>query len=179
LLGAISTGTEYWREYSSTLPKTSAMRSSYFDTNPGVWSAAMRERLSGMFDGRNRIGWTAVNNVAVAELSLSATGCADLGAEDLDRFGITRELDTMVPYDIPRRWAQRFASEKMAGIHYGARSTRGPMNVWALFGQAGKATVKERGGRVDYIDACALAGLTIVGKPKNMAGAASATPPTP
>jgi hypothetical protein len=96
-LGAISTGTEYWREYSSTLPKTGAMRSSYFDTN--------RERLSGMFDGRNRIGWTVVNNMAVAELSLSATACADLGAEDLDRYGITKICAGFLP------WSRHVARE--------------------------------------------------------------------
>ena len=141
--------------------------------------AAVRERLSGMFDAENRVAFTLVNDMAVADLSITATGCADLGAEDLDQFGVTRELDTMVPYGIPRQWAHRFASAKMGGIHYGTRSTRGAMNAWAVFGNAGQSMVKERGGRLDYITACDKAGLTILGKPISMVGAAVATPPTP
>ena len=54
-------------------------------------------------------------------------------------FGLTRELCSMTPYDIPRAWAAAFDVE-FDGIRYQTRFTTGPAaNAAAVFGPAGEA----------------------------------------
>ena len=62
---------------------------------------------------------------------------ADTCAESAADFGLTRELCTLVPYDLPRRWASALAV-RFDGLRYQTRFTTGTgANAAALFGDAG------------------------------------------
>lgn len=65
---------------------------------------------------------------------------ADTCAEPAADFGVTRELCTMTPYDVPQAWAAAFDAE-FDGIRYQTRFTTGPTaNAVAVFGPAGGAS---------------------------------------
>jgi len=54
------------------------------------------------------------------------------------RFGITTELSTLLPYDLPRRWAAAFRRYGLAGIRHELRhDPRARPSGLALFGPAG------------------------------------------
>lgn len=62
---------------------------------------------------------------------------ADTCAESAADFGLTRELCTLTPYDVPRRWAAALAGG-FDGLRYQTRFTTGAgANAAALFGAAG------------------------------------------
>ncbi|GAB2647160.1 hypothetical protein GCM10027068_28240 [Prescottella soli] len=62
---------------------------------------------------------------------------ADTCAETAADFGLTRELCTLTPYELPRRWATALAG-LFDGLRYQTRFTTGPgANAAALFGAAG------------------------------------------
>ncbi|WP_241387695.1 RES family NAD+ phosphorylase [Rhodococcus sp. CH91] len=64
---------------------------------------------------------------------------ADTCAESAADFGLTRELATMTPYDIPHAWAAALDTD-FDGIRYQTRFTTTPnANAAALFGPAGEA----------------------------------------
>jgi hypothetical protein len=55
-------------------------------------------------------------------------------------FGVTREISTLVPYDVPRSWAAAFDAAGAQGVRYDARFSTAPKAVaYALFGAAGHA----------------------------------------
>ncbi len=53
-------------------------------------------------------------------------------------FGVTRELESMTPYDVPARWAAAFDAAGFDGIWYGPRFSPGSASAVALFGAAGE-----------------------------------------
>lgn len=54
------------------------------------------------------------------------------------RFGLTTELSTLLPYDLPRRWAAAFRRHGFAGIRHELRhDPRARPSGLALFGSAG------------------------------------------
>lgn len=59
-------------------------------------------------------------------------------------YGVTQELVTMVPYDLPRRWAGAFRSRRFDGIRHQLRHDprSRPAGV-ALFGAAGEAVLPD------------------------------------
>jgi len=62
---------------------------------------------------------------------------ADTCAESAADFGLTRELCTLTPYELPRRWAAALA-DPFDGLRYQTRFTTGSgANAAALFGDAG------------------------------------------
>ncbi|RDI18033.1 RES domain-containing protein [Rhodococcus sp. AG1013] len=62
---------------------------------------------------------------------------ADTCAETAADFGVTRELCTVTPYDVPRQWATTLAAQ-FDGVRYQSRFTTGSSaNAAALFGPAG------------------------------------------
>jgi hypothetical protein len=64
---------------------------------------------------------------------------ADLGHAAAVGFGVTNELSTMVPYDVPQAWANAFAGEGLDGIAYITRFSTGPeVTGLALFDAAGE-----------------------------------------
>jgi hypothetical protein len=64
---------------------------------------------------------------------------ADLSDGRAAGFGVTNELSTMTPYDLPRRWASRFAASGFSGIRYHTRfNPKAEGAGVALFGDAGE-----------------------------------------
>src|SRR5207248_7262053 len=56
------------------------------------------------------------------------------------RYGITTELVTLVPYDLPRRWAAAFRAHSFDGIRHQLRhDQRAQPSGVALFGTTGAA----------------------------------------
>jgi hypothetical protein len=64
---------------------------------------------------------------------------ADVESSDATRFGVTRELETMVPYAVPQAWARAFDAAGIGGVAYGPRFTTGDAVSYAVFGPAGIA----------------------------------------
>ena len=50
-----------------------------------------------------------LENVVVSTLHLpEEQDVADIESQEATRFGVTRELETMVPYAVPQAWARAF-----------------------------------------------------------------------
>ncbi|MEN0135048.1 MAG: RES family NAD+ phosphorylase [Rhodococcus sp. (in: high G+C Gram-positive bacteria)] len=65
---------------------------------------------------------------------------ADTCADEAAGFGVTRELCSMTPYDVPRAWAAAFDAG-FDGIRYQTRFTTGEAaNAAAVFGPAGEVS---------------------------------------
>ena len=71
---------------------------------------------------------------------------ADTLDRKASRFGVTREIGTMTPYDLPQRWARWFNTAGHKGIRYGPRHDVAP-EAWAvaIFGRAGERTSWRKG----------------------------------
>jgi hypothetical protein len=67
-------------------------------------------------------------------------------------FGVTAELATMTPYDLPQRWAAAFAAAGYQGVRYRVRHDPGGSRALALFGAAGERKRWPRGRRRDVDD---------------------------
>jgi hypothetical protein len=48
-------------------------------------------------------------------------------------FGVTRELESMVPYAVPQAWARALDEAGFGGVRYGPRFTPGDSSAVALF----------------------------------------------
>lgn len=60
------------------------------------------------------------------------------------RFGVTTELATVVPYDVPRRWAAAFRNHGFDGIRHQVRhDQRARPSGLALFGAAGASRLHD------------------------------------
>jgi hypothetical protein len=68
-------------------------------------------------------------------------------------FGVTAELATVTPYDLPQRWAAAFAAAGYEGVRYRVRHDPGGSRALALFGIAGERKRWPRGRRQDVDDA--------------------------
>lgn len=68
------------------------------------------------------------------------------------RFGMTNELITLIPYDLPRRWATAFRSHGFGGIRHPLRhDQRARPSGISLFGSAGAGPYPD--GRRTRLDA--------------------------
>jgi RES domain len=95
--------------------------------------------------------------VVPAPLSL-----ADCSAQEAAAFGLTLEIHTLVPYDLPQAWALAFAEAGAEGLRYRARHDPAGAFSFALFGQAGAADwpVTEAGRPIDAALEAALESAT-------------------
>lgn len=101
---------------------------------------AVRERLGVVLGGAALVPSSLLAGVVVSRLQLPTPRlCADVQARAATRFGVTRELETMVPYAVPQAWARGFADVGLEGVSYGPRFTTGPGSSVAVFGAAGSA----------------------------------------
>jgi hypothetical protein len=100
--------------------------------------SALRERVGPVLGDANAVPESLLSEVVVSRLRLpeprSVANCQDRAAGD---FGVTRELETMVPYAVPQQWAQAFRSAGLAGVRYGPRFTPGECSAVALFDEQG------------------------------------------
>jgi len=67
-------------------------------------------------------------------------------------FGVTAELASMTPYDLPQRWAAAFARAGYGGVRYRVRHDPGASRALALFGPAGERTRWPLGRQVPVDD---------------------------
>lgn len=62
---------------------------------------------------------------------------ADLASTRAAAFGVTLEIHTTVPYDLPQQWAARLKAEKFDGLRYLLRHDPAGEDGYALFGPTG------------------------------------------
>lgn len=100
--------------------------------------SALRERLGPVLGGAAAVPESLLEEVVVSRLRLpEPCAVADLQSRDATSFGVTRELETMVPYAVPHTWARAFDTAGLDGVRYGPRFTPGDGSAVALFGDAG------------------------------------------
>ena len=101
---------------------------------------ALRERLGVVLGVRPVVPASLLENVVVSTLHLpEEQDVADIESQEATRFGVTRELETMVPYAVPQAWARAFDAAGIGGVTYGPRFTTGDAVSYAIFGPAGAA----------------------------------------
>lgn len=107
-------------------------------------TAAVRERLGPVLAARTTLPSTTLDGVVVSRLAVGLPGddrdvrWANLRVTAAARFGVTRELESMTPYDVPVRWARAFAAAGLDGVRYGPRFSPGSASGHALFGDGGE-----------------------------------------
>lgn len=102
--------------------------------------AAVRERLGTVLGASPAVPSSLLDTVVVSTLSVPADrDVADVESAEASRFGVTRELETMVPYAVPQSWARAFDQTGLHGVSYGPRFSTGEATSYALFGPAGSA----------------------------------------
>jgi hypothetical protein len=108
--------------------------------------AALRERLGPVLARRATLPATTLEGVVVSRLRLGRGGdgdqpparLANLRSSRAATFAVTRELESMTPYDVPQAWARALDSVGLDGIRYGPRFSPGSASAVALFGAAGE-----------------------------------------
>lgn len=128
--------------------------------------AAMRESA-----GRRLLTVGIVSQVFAAERviskvhSVGSVALADLTSREAVKHGVSRELTTMTPYDVPRLWAVAFSVEH-GGVEYHSRFTTGDMRCVALFGAAGASDRRDPDETVPFNEAARRAGITVARLPR-------------
>jgi len=102
--------------------------------------SALRERLGPVLGGSQAVPESLLEESVVSRLRLPAP-CEVADAQDraVAGFGVTRELETTVPYAVPQAWARAFDEAGFAGVRYGPRFTPGDSSAVALFDEGGAA----------------------------------------
>lgn len=104
-------------------------------------TSAVRERLGPVLGSRAALPESTLAEVVVSRLRLpERRSAADLQSRGAAPFGVTRELETMVPYAVPQAWARAFAGAGFGAVSYGPRFTPGDCTAIALFGPEGLAS---------------------------------------
>ena len=104
---------------------------------------AVRERLGPVLAAARRLPVGALDGVVVSRLVAGQPGqggalrLANARVEAAANFGVTRELESMTPYDVPVRWAVAFDALGLDGVWYGPRFSPGAASALALFGAGG------------------------------------------
>lgn len=100
--------------------------------------SALRERLGPVLGASPAVPASLFEDAVVSTLSLPEdVALADLEADAASRFGVTRELGTMVPYAVPQAWARGFGSAGHGGVRYAPRFSTGETSSYAVFGPSG------------------------------------------
>lgn len=107
--------------------------------------AAVREAL-GPTDGSRLVTHQWFEDRSVRQLRLSRpTRVAHTYAETASSHGVTLEINTIVPYDIPQAWAAALDQAGHGGVAYLLRHSAAPWRGVALFGSSGERTSWRRG----------------------------------
>ncbi|WP_460458725.1 RES domain-containing protein [Angustibacter peucedani] len=107
-------------------------------------AAAVRERLGPVLSSRAAVPSSTLDGVVVSRLAVGVPGdprelrWANLRVAAAAEHGVTRELESMTPYDVPSRWARAFDAAGLDGVRYGPRFSPGSASAHALFGDAGE-----------------------------------------
>lgn len=99
---------------------------------------AIRETVGEVLAGSGVISHDFADERVLSRLRIPARRTlADTCAEEAATYGLTRELCTVTPYDIPQQWASALAGS-CDGLRYQSRFTTGTTaNAAALFDAAG------------------------------------------
>lgn len=93
---------------------------------------------------------------------------ADTCAESAADFGLTRELCTITPYDIPHAWAEAFDAH-FDGIRYQTRfTTTATANAAAVFGPAGEASWPSDAHPESFAAGARRCGFTVESPPRSV-----------
>ena len=102
--------------------------------------SALRERLGPVLGGSQAVPESLLEESVVSRLRLPvAREVADTQARGAARFGVTREIESTVPYAVPQAWARAFDDAGFEGVRYGPRFTPGDSSALAVFGAEGAA----------------------------------------
>ena len=102
--------------------------------------SALRERLGPVLGGSQAVPEGLLEASVVSRLRLTAAReVADVQDGRAAPFGVTRELESMVPYAVPQAWARALDEAGSGGVKYGPRFTPGDSSAVALFDAAGAA----------------------------------------
>lgn len=108
-------------------------------------ASALRERVGPVLAAARAVPESLLEDVVVSQLALADDReVADLQSRSAGEHGVTRELETMVPYAVPQAWARALDAAGHEGVGYGPRFTPGDCSAVALFDEAG-----ERGWAAD------------------------------
>jgi len=136
----------------------------YLGSSVGV---AVRERL-GRRLASGPVPAAVADQMVVSRVRLRAR-VADLTARAAERFGITREIGTITPYDLPQRWATALHSAGHRGLRYWPRFALAPDDLSvALFAAAGPGTRRGDPGPFTGRDALRAAGIPVLGVPRSL-----------
>lgn len=101
-------------------------------------AAAVLERLGETLVRAGRVAGTEADRMEVSRLPVKAV-VADATTNEAVHFGLTRELASVTPYDLPQRWAAALHSARQSGVRYWPRfSLAAEHRSLALFGTAGE-----------------------------------------
>jgi len=133
--------------------------------------AAARERWGERLSQRGYVMRAMADETVVSTLSVPRSHrLADVTNSDAARYGVTREINTAVPYTVPQQWAAAFADAGLAGVRYEARFSTGPQDQsFALFGPAGAADWPADPSPRSGADVAAKAGVQVLDVPHSVA----------
>lgn len=132
-------------------------------------AAAVRERLGETLVAAGTISGAQADHMVVSSLPVTTTA-ADTTVQKAAQFGITRELSTVTPYDLPQRWAVALHTAGHGGLRYWPRFSPGPSyRALGLFDDAGADPARPSdpspiNGRV----AAKAANITVVDPPRTV-----------
>lgn len=135
----------------------------------GAVAVAMRERFGETLTRAGVVAGAAADQAMVSALPVAAT-VADTTSPASADYGVTRELGTVVPYSLPRRWAAAFNRAKLQGIQYWPRfSVGGDAKALALFGSAGADDARPTDpSPMSGREAARLAGIAVFDPPRSV-----------
>lgn len=133
--------------------------------------AAARERWGERLSRRGYVMQAMADETVVSTLAVPRSHrLADVTSPDAARHGVTREINTAVPYAVPQQWAAAFHAAGFAGVRYEARFSTGPEDLsFALFGAAGAADWPADPSPRSGADVAAQAGVQVLAVPHSVA----------
>jgi hypothetical protein len=100
--------------------------------------SALRERLGPVLGGSQAVPESLLEESVVSRLRLPGDReVADTQDRRAARFGVTREIESAVPYAVSQAWARAFDAAGFGGVRYGPRFTPGDSSAVALFDAEG------------------------------------------
>lgn len=112
--------------------------------------------------------WVASRQVRTVKPPDAGARLAATTRQDAGRFGVTTELATVLPYDLPRRWAAAFRAAGFDGIRHQLRhDQRARPSGVALFGPAGAGTASDGAAERLGDDAVEAAGVRVLPPPRS------------
>lgn len=136
----------------------------YLGSSVGV---AVRERLGRRLSA-GPVPAAVADQMLVSRVRLRAR-VADFTDPAAGRFGITREIGTITPYDLPQRWARALHGAGHRGLRYWPRFALAAEDLSvALFAAGGAGTRRGDPGPFTGRDALRAAGISVLGVPRSL-----------